>query len=252
MSGFSTKKIEELVDQGYAFSIRGFIGKAFCLIQMTPGLFIAYTILSFLISFSAQFIPVLGTIASVLITYPLLVGFYLAGHDLMKGHNLELSTFFRGFEYFGNLSFIYLIQVLAAVVIFVPLIISFGLGAFLTTDLNLDNLVPAFLLPVAGCLLIPFIYLSVSWIYAPLFVVFYKMGFWEAMEASRRIIHKRWWTYMSFIIVLGLIMMLGLFLLFIGILVAYPVAMVAVYVSFAEVTELQGNTEDDILDHLVS
>lgn len=57
---------------------------------------------------------------------------------------------------------------------------------------------------------------------------------------------------MSFIIVLGLIMMLGLFLLFIGILVAYPVAMVAVYVSFAEVTELQGNTEDDILDHLVS
>lgn len=252
MSTISSQKIQELTEEGYAISIGQFLNSGFQLFRKSPGLFIAYTILSFLIAVFSQLIPFLGTMASILISYPLLVGFYLAGHELLRGRPLELSTFFRGFEYFGHLAAVYFIQFLAAMVIMLPLFIAVGFGAFMMVDLGLDAVNPAILWPVSAVLMIPLIYITACWTYAPLFVVFYKMSFWEAMETSRKIIHKRWWMFFGFLLVVGLILMAGVLALFFGILVAYPVAMLAIYVSFAEITELHAEKpEADILDHLV-
>ena len=47
---------------------------------------------------------------------------------------------------------------------------------------------PLLVLPV---LMLPLLYLSIGWLFAPLLVIDRGMGFWEAMETSRRMINKR-------------------------------------------------------------
>jgi len=163
-----------------------------------------------------------------------------------------LNTFFGGFEYFGNLAAVYLIQFLASLAVIIPLFLTLGLSAFLGGNLGGEIISPSIGFPIVLVMMVPLIYISVSWMYAPLFVVFCNMGFWEAMETSRKIIHRRWWMVFAFLLVLGLLMMAGVLALLVGILVAYPVAMVAVYLSFADVTELNtASPEADIVDHLV-
>ncbi len=252
MTNISEGKVHQLTTEGYSFDIGEYIRQAFSIFQKAPGLFIAYAILSGLISLSAQLVPLLGTIAAILVSYPILVGYYLAGHELSRGREVQLSTFFGGFEYFGNLAAVYLIQFLAVLAVMIPFVLSLGVSAYLGAEFGGEIIAPAIGIPIMLAMLIPLIYLSVSWIYAPLFVVFNNMGFWDAMEASRKIVHKRWWMVFAFLLALGLIMFGGAIALLIGLLVAYPVAMVAVYISFADITELNtASPEADIVDHLV-
>jgi len=252
MNSISESKIHQLSAEGYSFSIGEYIRQAFSIFQKAPGLFIVYALLSGLISVSAQLVPLLGSIAAILISYPILVGYYLAGHELSRDRPVQLSTFFGGFEYFGNLAAVYLIQFVASLAVMVPLFLTIGFSAFLGGELGGEIIAPAVGIPIVLVMMVPLVYLSVCWLYAPLFVVFHNMGFWDAMETSRKIIHKRWWMVFAFLLVLGLLMFGGILALLIGVLVTYPVAMVAVYKSFADITELhEASPETDIADHLV-
>ncbi len=252
MTSISESKVQQLTTEGYSFDIGEYIRQAFSLFQKAPGLFIVYAILSGLISVSAQLVPLLGSIAAILVSYPILVGYYLAGHELSRGREVQLSTFFGGFEYFGNLAAVYLIQFLAVLAVMIPFVLSVGVSAFIGAELGGEIIAPAVGIPIMLAMMVPLIYLTVSWMYAPLFVVFNNMGFWDAMEASRKIIHRRWWMVFAFLLLLGVLMMAGMLALLVGVLVAYPVAMVAVYISFANVTGLHAaSPEADIVDHLV-
>jgi len=121
---------------------------------------------------------------------------------------------------------------------------------------NPDNFDPfAFLSGLsAGLLLflIPIFYFLVAWSFAPMFVIFYKMQPWDALETSRKLITKRWFTFFGFSIVLILIAMVGILLLCVGIFYFYPAVMNAYYVAFEDITKFYEDfEEDDIMDHLV-
>jgi hypothetical protein len=86
-----------------------------------------------------------------------------------------------------------------------------------------------------------------------MFVVFYKMSFWDAMEASRKVISKNWFMIFLFLFVTGLIAGAGIILLCVGILVTFPAYLCMNYAAFADVTQLGTQPEkgDDIEKHLV-
>lgn len=61
------------------------------------------------------------------------------------------------------------------------------------------------------------------------------MDFWEAMEASRKIVSKEWFSIFGFIIVLGLINLCGFLCLGVGLLFTVPMTSCAAYAAYADV-----------------
>ena len=158
---------------------------------------------------TAGIIPIAGSFASILIGAPLAVGFYLVANHLRKNTEFEFGEFFNGFNFFGAL-------VLASLIssIFI------GLGFIL--------------------LIIPGVYLAVAYRFTYQFIVFGNMEFWDAMEASRKMVTKNWFPVFGLLIVLGLINFLGLIMLGIGILFTIPLTYCVLYVVFAKLFKEDG------------
>jgi GYF domain 2 len=90
-------------------------------------------------------------------------------------------------------------------------------------QLVLLGLVSGFLSLIGYCLcILPGVYLTVSWMFAVPFVIDRRMGFWEAMEFSRRVVAKHWFLMFALQLVCGLLAVCGLVACCIGILVSMP------------------------------
>jgi uncharacterized membrane protein len=81
-------------------------------------------------------------------------------------------------------------------------------------------------------LIIPGIYLAVSWSMAVPLILFKKMEFWDAMEASRQIVGKKWWSFFGMFLLLILLNIGGLLLLGIGLFVTIPLTSCVLYAAY--------------------
>jgi uncharacterized membrane protein len=90
-------------------------------------------------------------------------------------------------------------------------------------QLVLLGLVSGFLSVIGYCLcILPGIYLTVSWLFAVPLVIDRGMGFWEAMEFSRKVVSKHWFLIFALQLLSGLLAACGLIACCIGILVSLP------------------------------
>lgn len=252
----TTDKLKQSLASGYKFDIGAYIRRGFNLFQEKPGLFIVFALVAGLITTTAQMVPLIGFIAAALVSYPLTAGYYIAARNLDKGNEITFSTFFEGFEYFGNLVAIYLIQLLAVLALLLPFGFSVGISA-LAGVISGNEMVLSAVSTVSVVLLlvmmVPVVYLYVSWIFAPHFVVFHGLGFWEAMETSRKLVQKRWWIVFAYVLCLGLILLGGFLALVVGLLVAVPVISISSYAAFGDLAGFmdEGTPQDTITNHLV-
>ena len=67
------------------------------------------------------------------------------------------------------------------------------------------------------------------------FVIFEKLEFWEAMEASRTLVSREWFSIFGFVIILALLNMLGIMFFGIGILITIPISSAATYAAFKDI-----------------
>jgi hypothetical protein len=93
------------------------------------------------------------------------------------------------------------------------------------------------LLTAVGVLLclLPGIYLAVAWAFALPLVVDKKMEFWAAMELSRKVVTRHWWTFFGLMLVNLLVILLGLMVCCVGVYIAQPVAMGALAYAYLDV-----------------
>ena len=75
--------------------------------------------------------------------------------------------------------------------------------------------------------ILPGIYLAVGYVFALPLVIDKKMEFWTAMEVSRRVVHKHWWSMLALVIVLALVAFAGVLLCGVGALITIPVSSAA-------------------------
>ena len=143
-----------------------------------------------------------------LLTYPLTAGFFIAAHRIDSGKPVYFEHFFDGFKDFIQLTLLMIIQ---------GIVVSIG-----------------FIL-----LVIPGIYLSVCYYFAPFFVVFGKMDFWGAMESSRRMVNREWFPVFGLLIVLGIINFVGVLAFGVGVLFTLPVTFCASYAAFDDIIGLK-------------
>jgi hypothetical protein len=71
--------------------------------------------------------------------------------------------------------------------------------------------------------IIPGIYLAVVWAFAIPLVADKRMEFWPAMELSRKVVNKHWWTVFGMTLVSILVGLAGYLVLCVGIFIALPV-----------------------------
>ena len=103
-------------------------------------------------------------------------------------------------------------------------------------------------------LYIPFIYLSIAWSLTTPFVVFGGLDAWSAMEASRKVITKKFGMVFLFFFVWGLLFMAGLLTLGLAYLVFIPAFFAGMYLLFKDAVGAALDAPDsmDVTDHLVS
>jgi hypothetical protein len=83
--------------------------------------------------------------------------------------------------------------------------------------------------------LIPGIYLAVAWIFSIPLVIDRQMGFWDAMELSRKMVNKHWFLVFAFLLVYGLLSMSGILACCIGIFVTLPIGIAALMYAFESI-----------------
>ena len=81
-------------------------------------------------------------------------------------------------------------------------------------------------------LILPGIYLSIGYAYAMLLVLDKDMSPWQAMEVSRKVIHKIWWKMFGLYVLVGLVMFLAAIPLGIGLIWCVPWSLVLMGVLY--------------------
>ena len=176
-----------------------------------------------LISLAASMIPLAGYFLQTVIAGVVNMGYFYVARKIKHGEKPEFGDFFKSFNVFGNIAGV-------ALVVFILTII----GVF--------------------CLILPGIYLGVAWLFAVPIIFFYpKIGLWDSMEASRRIITKNWWQFLLLGICVIFINIAGALCLLIGLLVTIPASHLIMYAAFDDILkpdEDVNNNEDLLLNEL--
>ena len=149
-------------------------------------------------------IPIIGIVGGLLLGGVLYGGLYYYYLKMIRGLPAEFSDAFSGFSR-----------------AFLPLVLT-SLVVLLMTTLGFV------------CLVLPGIYLGVSYTFAYLLVIDRKMEFWAAMEVSRRVITAQWWRMFGLLIFGVIITVLGLLGLLVGIFVTVPIFMGAVVYAYED------------------
>jgi len=192
---FNSKTAEQ-INRGYSVKTEAYIRRGWELMRIRIEYFILYTLI---------FGVVLSIPALDLILFqPLAAGFLIVAFYLSSGKQIVFEDFFEGFKHFAGL---FLFTLIATILLFF---------AFLA-------------------LIIPGIYLTVGYIFTPFYIVFAKMDFWQAMESSRKLVHREWFSIFGFLIVLVLINILGIMALGIGLLITIPLSYCALYAAFDDI-----------------
>ena len=159
---------------------------------------------------------VAASVVEILITFvlfPLGVGLGLLGIRRAAGKETPVSTLWEPYSHA------------------IPLIVMFLLMAVLV---------------VAGffLLVLPGIYLSIAYSFAPYLIVEKNMGVWEALETSRKAITQYWWRYFGLMLVAMVLIIIGLIPVFIGLAWVLPIVAIATGEVFAKTF---GNPENEVL-----
>ena len=152
-------------------------------------------------------------IVITLVLFPLGVGLGLLGIRRAAGKDTPVSTLWEPYSHA------------------LPLIVMFVLMAVL--------IVAGFFL-----LVLPGIYLSIAYSFAPYLIVEKNMGVWEALETSRKAITQYWWRYFGLMIVALVLIIIGAIPLLIGLIWVLPIVAIATGEVFAKTF---GSTEADAL-----
>lgn len=180
------------------------------------------------------FIGPLFSIASLLITGPLVGGVYIFILRAMRGQRPDVSDVFAGFrDNLGQLILAYLIPVLIAGAAAIPGAIMMAVPIIIMASHEAAN-AGLIALATAGFVLflVPLIYFSVCWAFTIPLVADRRLDFWPAMKASRAQVGRHWWTVFGLFIVTGLLNLAGMLACCIGMFVSMPLVFIVMLLAY--------------------
>ena len=185
----SVETIEQYVQRRATVDISSALSRGWALLRDNMPILVGASLLAWLMTC----VPVVGW----LLGFVLLGGLDYLFLRRMRGETVQIGDIFAGF----NLAFLNLVMC--------------GLVKCLLICLGL-----------IACIL-PGIYLGVGYVFAIPLVIDKKMDFWPAMELSRQVVHKHWWSTFALVIVLALVAFAGFLVCGVGALITIPLASAA-------------------------
>lgn len=232
----------EFVDGGQALGAGrgwGWIAGGFGMFKARPGTWILITIVLFVLFVAMSLVPVLGGLATMVL-YPVFAGGIMLGcHAAAHGDELEVGHLFAGFRnHAGNLAVIGLLSIVAWIIVFIPVILVIGAGAFFGTITGdpqaMAAIGPSVLVAwlVALGLAVP-VYMAL-W-FAPALVVLRELAPVDALKQSFRGCLKNIIPFLVYGLVAMVLTVLAAIPFGLGLLVMMPVIMASVYVAYGEI-----------------
>ena len=192
------------LEKATPIDIASCVSRGWTLVRDNAGLTIGATLLMLLVSFGLAALPVVGLLA-FFVNPVLLGGLAYVFTRRIRGENPQVGEAFNGFSL-----------------------------AFL--QLGLGGLVSALLIAV-GLLLcvLPGIYLAIGYTFALPLIIDKKYDFWTAMEVSRRVVHRQWWTIFGLALMLFLLNIIGLLACLVGCIVTAPLTVAAIQYAYEDI-----------------
>lgn len=215
--------------------------------------YIFFFLLFLLITAIVGRIPSVGEYVNRIFVSPILmIGAHIVARNISTSKEVDFDQFWKGIQYAFPLILITLIEYAIYLLILSPVLLSSDFELILKwfeewqkyplEIHSFPNFKPWYLI-----LSVPIFYLAISWIYAPLLVVFYQLPAWEAMETSRKIVSKSWGTFAIFYFSVSLVSMAGVLFFGIGILYTIPIGVCIFYASFEDIIDFYVEEEEEDL-----
>ena len=192
---------------------------------------IGATCLVYLVLMVGNFIPFIGGIVTLIIQGPLIGGLYLFYIKRVRNQEATIGDAFSGFgPRFLNLMLTQVVTSILAGLCMIPGIALLVIGGLVGwRGGRMDFSAGGPLMIVGGLLLVlaifVLIYLSICWMFAIPLVADKRMGFWQAMNLSRKVVGKHWWMCFALMLVGGLFAGLGILAVCVGFLVTISIFM---------------------------
>jgi uncharacterized membrane protein len=222
MSSFSS----DLTNRDYEVKIGYYFSRGWEIFKAKAPLFVLFTLLLVVIQGVISVLPfplgagggedapgggILSFVYSIL-TPVLSAGYYIVAFQLARGRTAEFNDFFQGFNKFLP---IFLTALVSGVLTFIGLLF----------------------------LVLPGIYLIVAYLFAQPFVIDKNADFWQAMETSRKLITKKWFSFFVLLLALFFLNLGGAILLGIGLLVTIPLSVCIVAAAYEDIVGLNSVAE---------
>jgi hypothetical protein len=258
MNDRNQSDINTVLQNGYSIEIEALIRRGWDILQMNLRGFILYTlVIAFAIvlgafGFSITLISapigiLIFFLMSPFVLSPLAAGYIIVAFKLIEQQSVEFLDFFKGFKnnYFPSIfSSALVIEVFTTICRIPGQVLSINIIGAMGSKISEPRigLMAAFILfSVVGPIIAAVITLFYS-LTVPL-VVAKKMQFWPAMEASRKVVAKRWFSLILLSLVLALINVAGLLACGIGLLLTSPLTACVVAAAYEHIFGLP-STED--------
>jgi len=234
----SAEELNDILKRDYTLDIGGCIGGWWKFLKQDYWNVFAATIVIVMINGAAGALPYgIGYVISLFLSGQLMGGLYWYYIKKIRGHNPQIGVVFDGFRR-GQGQLILTNVCISLATTLVPLIgggtlligfiVQQGAAAHGQVLLATGAFLLAVSIPVA-------IYLAIAWYFALALVMDKQLGFWDAMELSRKVVHKHWWTLFGLGLLCGLIYLLGVCACFIGTIFTAPIGFGAMMFAYESI-----------------
>lgn len=243
------KSLSEILTNGYETHSTDYIKKGFEIFKQNIGGFLGFLVLLAVINVVLSAIPFIGIIGNALIA-PIAFGSIIVSKMIDKQETYSFSNFFDGTKKYKSLFLVSLITSLIIFIIFLVFVgwtyfkmnfLGIGRPSINYTDMNSMMAYSANMqmysskLGIAGLIVM---LISIFLLFGNFFAYFADFEPLKALDTSRKIIGKKFFNWLGFLLLLVLFNFVGALCLGIGLLVTIPSSMCAMYVAYEDVVGL--------------
>jgi hypothetical protein len=196
------RDFEALIARQYQVSITGWLRKGWELFKQDAGPAVIFLFAALVIYTTAGWLTPFG-IGGMLVSLPLMAGLMIVSLMLCRNQKPDTSCYFRGLRHAIPLL---LFTAVSALFIFIGMML----------------------------LVVPGLYLTVAYMFAPWLIVDKNIDFWPAMEVSRQKVNKNLFGLFGFFAVLSIINLLGCIPLLLGLFITIPLSVYAMSAAYED------------------